>query len=196
MTEVKRQIPNILTLLRIPMAILCAYFAFSLNSLSLSFSLGLFMLASFTDYLDGYLARKWNIVSHFGKIFDPIADKFLILSILFVFAYNDIIPLFLVIIIAFREIALTVIRLLLLSKKVVLASRYSGKVKTFSQVTFLVIVYLLLIFKTSLSYYISPSVVYYLILALTFYIVGITVYSGYEFITHNRKAISKIDLYI
>ncbi|MEM9823945.1 MAG: CDP-diacylglycerol--glycerol-3-phosphate 3-phosphatidyltransferase [Bacteroidota bacterium] len=192
MSEVKKQIPNMLTLIRIPMAILCAYFAISLNSWSLSFSLSLFILASATDFLDGYLARKWNIVSAFGKIFDPIADKILILGVLFVFTYNGIIPLLLTIIITFREIALTVIRLLLLSKKVVLASRFSGKVKTFSQSIALVIIYLLLIFINPLTQVIGLQIISYTILLLLLWIMSITLYSGIEILVYNIKAIRQL----
>ncbi len=192
MTEVKKQIPNMLTLIRIPMAILCAYFAFSLNSLSLTFSLSFFLLASLTDFLDGYLARRWNIVSAFGKIFDPIADKILILGVLFVFTYNDIVPLLLTAIIAFREISLTVIRLLLLSKKVVLASRFSGKVKTFSQTIVLIIIYLLLIFMNPLTQVIGFEIISNTILLLILWIMSITLYSGIEFLIYNLKAIKSL----
>lgn len=192
MTEVKKQIPNMLTLIRIPMAILCAYFAFSLNSLSLVFSLSFFLLASITDFLDGYLARKWNIVSAFGKIFDPIADKILILGVLFVFTYNGIVPILLTAIIAFREIALTVIRLLLLSKKVVLASRFSGKLKTFSQTIVLVIIYLLLIFMNPLTQIIGFEIISNTILLLILWIMSITLYSGIEFLIYNIKAIRSL----
>jgi len=192
MSQFQRQIPNILTLIRIPLALISAYYAFWLNASSLSVSLTLFLIASGTDFLDGYLARKWNIVSRFGKFVDPVADKILILSILFVFTYHGIIHPILTIIIAFREIALTVIRLILLSRKVVLASRFSGKVKTFSQVIVLVIIYLTLIFNHSLVQTIGVEWLNNTILLLIIWIVSITIYSGAEFFLWNRKAIMSL----
>ena len=150
------------------------------------------MLAAATDFLDGYLARKWNIISSFGKIVDPIADKILILGILFIFSYKGVVPMVLAIIIAFREILLTVIRLLLLSKKIVIASIQSGKFKTFSQVMSLVIIYVMLIFRVPLKEMIGASGFHMIILGLIIWVTSITLYSGYEFFVQNTKAIKQL----
>jgi len=152
------------------------------------------MLASGTDFLDGYLARRWKKESNFGKIIDPIADKVLILGALFVFTWHGIIPLILTLIIAIREILLTVIRLMLLSKKVVLASIQSGKIKTFSQVGVLLFIYVVLIFKFQLTKIISFNFITNIVLLLILWIVFITLYSGYEFFIRNKKAISKLSV--
>ena len=194
MSEIKKQIPNILSLIRIPLAILCGYFAFTMKPLPLSISLILFLVASFTDYLDGYLARRWNIVSTFGKIIDPIADKVLIIGVFLVFTYNGLIPILLTALIVIREIVLTIIRLLLLPKKVVLAARFSGKVKTFSQFVVLVIIYLMLIFWHPLQGSIYESMIRNAIFVLAAWTMIITLYSGYEFWMANRKVIEKIEL--
>ena len=194
MSEIKKQIPNMLSLIRIPLAILCGYFAFTLKPVPLSISLTLFLLASFTDYLDGYLARRWKIVSTFGKIIDPIADKILIIGVFLVFTYNGLIPIILTALIVFREVILTIIRLLLLPKKVVLAARFSGKVKTFTQFVVLVLIYLMLIFFHPLSEGVYSQLVRNAILVLALWTMLITVYSGYEFIMANRKVIEKIEL--
>ena len=150
------------------------------------------MLAAATDFLDGYLARKWNIISSFGKIVDPIADKILILGILFIFSYKGVVPMVLAIIIAFREILLTVIRLLLLSKKIVIASIQSGKFKTFSQVMSLVIIYVMLIFRVPIKEMIGASGFNMIILGLIIWVTSITLYSGYEFFVQNTKAIKQL----
>lgn len=192
MSEVKRQIPNILTILRFPLAILCAYYAITLKQTPLCISLGLFLLASITDFFDGYLARKWNIVSNFGKISDPIADKLLILSVFFVFTYHGIISMHWTLLIFLREVVLTVIRLVLMTKKIVLASRFSGKIKTVSQIGVLIAIYVFLIFKIELVQYFGTELLNSAILALVIWTVGITLYSGYEFISANRKAIEKL----
>ncbi len=192
MSEFKRQLPNILTILRIPLAFLCIFFALTMKPLSLTVSLILFVLASATDYLDGYLARKWNIVSNFGKIVDPIADKILILGVFFVFTYNGIVPIVMTIAIAMREIILTVVRLMLLPKKVVLAARISGKFKTFTQCSVLTIIYLIFIFKAPLQDLVQHEIIRNTIFLLIFWTMCITVYSGISFFLINRKALSKL----
>lgn len=184
----KNYIPNILTLLRFPMAFFCAFFAINLEVKSLTVSLVLFALASITDFLDGYLARKWNLISNFGKIADPIADKALTLGVMLAFAIAGIFPYWALIIIAFREISITIVRLMLLPKKVVLAAIYSGKLKTVSQIAVLILIYLLMIFKASL-----PSVLLRITLAtIVTWTVIITVYSGYEFYSKNIDNLKKL----
>lgn len=192
MSDVKRQIPNLLTLLRFPLALLCAYYAVTLKQTPLCISLGLFLLASITDFFDGYLARKWNMVSNFGKISDPIADKLLILSVFFVFTYHEIIPIYWTALIFLREVGLTVIRLILMTKKIVLASRFSGKIKTVSQIGVLIAIYVFLIFKIELVAYFGKEILNTTILALVVWTVGITLYSGYEFLSANRKELEKL----
>ncbi len=190
MTEIKRQLPNFLTLIRIPLALLCGYFALTLKPFPLTISLLFFMAASFTDFLDGYLARRWNTVSKFGKITDPIADKILIIMVLCIFSYHSIIPLVFTILIAVREIALTVIRLILLFRdKVTLAARYSGKVKTFTQSIVLFIIYNLLIFKEPLIGIIGNTAISVIIFSMIVWTVLITLYSGYETVMANKRAI-------
>jgi len=193
MTEIKRQLPNFLTLIRIPLALLCGYFALTLKPFPLTISLIFFMAASFTDFLDGYLARRWNTVSKFGKITDPIADKILIILVFAIFTYHSIIPVLFTALIAFREISLTIIRLILLfNKKITLAARYSGKVKTFTQSIVLFIIYNLLIFNEPLRSIIGESAINLMIILLAVWTVFITLYSGYEMVMTNRRLIEKM----
>ncbi len=186
MSELKRQLPNVLTIMRILLAFLCSYYAFYQDIRSLTISLVLFCIASATDYFDGYLARKWKIVSSFGKLMDPIADKVLILGVLLVFAVQGIVPLVLTILIFFREILLTILRLVV-SNKVVMASRYSGKVKTFSQVIVLVIIYITLIYTKELMLYVDKITIQYVINGLVMWLAIISIYSAIDFLYYNRK---------
>lgn len=174
-----------------PIAILCCFFALKSNTFSLFISLLLFMLASSTDYLDGYLARKWKTVSSFGKFTDPIADKILILGVLSVFTYKTIIPIIFTAIIIFREVLLTIIRIMLLSKKKVMSSNYSGKVKTFSQILAIVAIYILIIFKENITHYLGDGFIDYSILILMSWLVIITTYSGVQFFVDNKRVISQ-----
>ncbi|MEE9437389.1 MAG: CDP-diacylglycerol--glycerol-3-phosphate 3-phosphatidyltransferase [Saprospiraceae bacterium] len=192
MNEVKKSIPNILTITRILLAVGCTYYAFKHDKWSLKISLGLFLLASFTDFLDGYLARKWNTTTNFGKITDPIADKLLILGVLFSFSMKEVVPFLFTIIIAFREVILTFIRLVLAPKKIVIASVSSGKFKTFSQILCLISIYLILIFIKPLTEKYGIKAVHLTIYILVIWMVIVTIYSGIEFFILNKRAIKKL----
>ena len=99
----------------------------------------IFIAASLTDMLDGKIARKYNLITDFGKFIDPLADKFMVIGALLVIVYRyaNIRPVFIwaTIIVIFRELAVTSIRLVASSSSgVVIAAKYIGKVKTVSQI--------------------------------------------------------------
>lgn len=92
-----------------------------------------FILASLTDYLDGYLARKLHLVTDFGKFADPLADKLLVMSALILMIEPFKVPAWMVSVIVCRELAVTGLRLLLVQKNIVMAADWSGKMKTVTQ---------------------------------------------------------------
>lgn len=102
----------------------------------------LFIVASATDWLDGYLARRFNLVTTFGKFADPLADKILVLSALILMIERLNVPAWVIAIMICREFAVTGLRLLLVDNGEVMAADWSGKVKTITQM--LAIVFLLL----------------------------------------------------
>ncbi len=134
-------LPNKITVARmllIPIMIIIPYLELN-NTLFGSVTVGsfitliIFLIASLTDFLDGYLARKNNLVTTFGKFLDPIADKLLVLSALIMLVEQGIIPGWIPIIIAAREFIVSGIRMLAAGDGKVIAASWYGKVKTVSQ---------------------------------------------------------------
>ena len=97
-----------------------------------------FVAASLTDLFDGIIARRQNLITDFGKLMDPLADKVLICSAFIAFIELDWMPAWMVILIVARELAITGLRLLAASKNLVLAAERQGKNKTISQITAIV----------------------------------------------------------
>ena len=130
----KENIPNALTLIRIvfiPIFIVMLIFGKSYGWHVAAAIV--FAVASITDYLDGYLARKWNVVSNFGKFADPIADKLLINTIFLLLASDGTISIIIPIIMISRDTIVDAIRLVAANKQVVIAAKYLGKLKTVTQ---------------------------------------------------------------
>lgn len=125
-----------ITLIRmafIPLFMLFMYLSHGeAGSWALWVALGIFILASLTDYIDGYIARKYNQVSDFGKFLDPLADKLLTIAAMTVFCEWQIFPAWALVIVLTREFAVTGLRLVAVGKGKVIAAGWSGKVKTAS----------------------------------------------------------------
>ena len=128
-------LPNKLTVSRL---ILTAFFLMALLfdfPYHYTVALVLFVAASLTDLFDGIIARRRNLLTDFGKLMDPLADKVLICSAFIAFIELDWIPAWMVILIVARELAITGLRLLAASKNIVLAAERQGKNNTISQIT-------------------------------------------------------------
>ena len=128
-------IPNQLTVARFVLTVVFLAVLFSGIPYHYSLSLILFGIASLTDYLDGKIARRDNLITDFGKLMDPLADKILTGSAFIAFVGLDLMSAWMVIIIVARELAITGLRLLAASKNIVLAAERFGKHKTISQKT-------------------------------------------------------------
>ena len=127
-------LPNKLTISRIMMTVLFLIVLFVEFSFHYTVALVLFVAASITDILDGTIARKRGLITDFGKLMDPLADKMLICSAFIAFIELEWMPAWMVIVIVARELAITGLRLLAASKNIVLAAEKQGKNKTITQV--------------------------------------------------------------
>ena len=127
-------------------------------------ALVIFVIASLTDMLDGKIARKYNLVTNFGKFMDPLADKLLVCSALIAFVELGYLPAWIVIIIISREFIISGFRLIAADKGVVIAANYWGKFKT----TFQMIMTILLILQLDYPYADTVEWIFvYIALALT-----------------------------
>ena len=137
-------LPNRLTVLRVCMVPVFVVFMLwdGLGSAAKYVAAAIFILASMTDWLDGYLARKNNLVTDFGKFMDPIADKLLVCSAMICLVEKGALPAWIVIIIIGREFIISGFRLVASDKGVVIAASYWGKFKTVSQMLMVILLIL------------------------------------------------------
>ena len=139
----------------------------------------LFMIASFTDFLDGAIARKKNIVTDFGKVMDAIADKILVNGVLIALAYDGFLPIAIPIIIISRDTFVDSIKMVAGSKGKAVAASIWGKIKTV-----FMMVGLTMIFFYNLPFELfNVSLGYYLVVIATV----LSVYSGFQYYIVNKK---------
>ena len=140
-------IPNKLTVSRIALTFIFMAFLYMHGVMAKTLALCVFLLASLTDALDGYIAKQNNQVTDFGRLMDPVADKVLVLAALLAFVERGVVPAWIVVLIIFREITVTGLRVLALTKGRVLQADRGGKSKTVWQLSAIVVILLFLIFK-------------------------------------------------
>jgi len=131
-------IPNLLTFFRIALIPVLVLLLLSPSELLSILSVVVFSIASITDWLDGYLARKMNIVTNLGKFLDPIADKLLIAAALVMLVGLGRIPAWMVVMIIGREIAVTGLRSIASSEGIIIAASDLGKGKMILQISALI----------------------------------------------------------
>lgn len=166
--------PNKLTLLRMVLVpVFMAMYMINAIPYHTAIAAFIFIFASVTDWLDGYLARKNNLVTNFGKFMDPLADKLLVTGALLCLMEKGIVPYWVVMIIIAREFIVTGLRLVASAKGIVIAAGSLGKLKTVLQ--------LVAISAAILS--LPPVLVDVLIYASTF----LTALSGADYLIRNRK---------
>ena len=146
-------------------------------------ALVIFILASLTDMLDGKIARKRNLVTNFGKIMDPLADKILVYSALALMTGDGTVPAWMLIVILAREFAISGMRTVAASEGIVIAAGMSGKIKTVLQMIAVPVLILALALPQVPAVFTAGQVFIWASLVMT-------VYSGAEYIIKNRKVFS------
>lgn len=138
----------------------------------------IFAVASLTDWFDGYLARKNNLVTNFGKFADPLADKMLVMTAFVILVQQQLAPAWVVAIIVCRELAVTGLRLILAEQDgEVLAAAWPGKIKTATQMLAIILLYLNNVFFNNIHLPMADILLY---VCLFF-----TIYSGIEYFVKN-----------
>ena len=156
----------------IPVMMVTLYFSGGQSGTWMWVSLGIFVVGSLSDYVDGQIARRCNQVTDFGKFLDPLADKLLTIAVMTVFCQWGRFPAWALMIVLTREFAVTGLRLVAAPKGRVIAAAWSGKVKTASTMVGLIL-WMLLPESTVVGLIVSAVIV------LT------TVYSGVEYFIKN-----------
>ena len=189
-------IPNFLTstrILLVPVFLYCLFADFSHGKL---LALIVFIAAAITDAYDGKIARKYDIVTKFGVFFDPLADKLLVLSAFYGFMFLPVlsttVKLWMIILISFRDILVTLLRTLMQYKGVTMITSKAGKLKTFLQIITINIILIFLILK---SYQVDiPTDIlqfnslYFLMVITT----AITFYTGVHYVYYNFKTLGSL----
>lgn len=191
-------LPNQLTTLRIILTPVFLYFFLSGDPVFVRISFFIYVVAAFTDWYDGWLARKFNYITNWGKFMDPLADKILTSAAFFAFVILGVLELWMVVIIIARDFLVTFIRLYADYKKMRFSTSRLAKLKTFSQMAFL---YYLLFFyflntfegirqeyTNFFSFVLDTGLIYWAMFIVTLF----TAYTGFDYIIRNRKLMGEL----
>ncbi len=184
-------LPNKLTIARVvavPFFIVLYWYGFYFSAFAL------FILASFTDYLDGAIARKYGLITNFGKIMDPLADKILVYSAFCLMVEDGTVPGWMLIVILAREFVVGGMRTVAASEGIVIAAGIWGKIKTVLQMIAVPLLLLVSVFQSGNGILaISPEALSVWSMAAMGFLwasVVMTIVSGIEYVWQNKKVFS------
>lgn len=179
-----RHLPNFLSYSRALLFVLVLYAVLNLSEQEFALYTFLILIyAALSDFLDGYAARKLQVVSKMGKIIDPIADKCVMLAVFAAYFVLDIMPFWIFILITLREVSITIVRLVWANQGRIVAAEWSGKVKTFVQFIYAIVTSIYVYF-----YSVSFTGTNLLIMLLMWLMFLLTLYSGLEFFLRNCRS--------
>lgn len=181
------KLPNLLTIIRLLVIPLIAFLLYTKKPNMVLISAALFLFATLSDWADGVIARRFNQKSNFGILFDPLADKMLILTILLIFVDLNVIPLWVILILLFRELLVTGIRQVCSTKDEVVGANWMGKTKFIMQSAVIIYLHIVLYFVLveQKNYIFNKVVAYYIIVLLTV----ISLLFAFNFLFWHRKKI-------
>ncbi len=190
----KFTVPNQLTIIRIALTPVFAYYLLQPDAKSILIATILFFVASFTDWYDGYIARRFNLITRWGQFMDPLADKILISTALVCFAVKGLVFWWIIIVILFRDTVITFLRSFALSIGKPIITSVFAKWKTFLQmfVTFAILVYINFpnLPSIRLAETENPWLLWTTILFLM--VVLLTLISGIQYFIVNREHLSAL----
>jgi len=191
-------LPNQLTVLRIILTPVFLYFFLSDNPFYIQISLAIYLVAALTDWYDGWLARKFNYITEWGKFWDPLADKILTSTVFIGFVIVKLLPLWMVILIIFRDLSVTLLRVYADSRGYSFRTTYYAKWKTMLQMIFLYYLLILYVAKHTVELYtnfqnlidllLNKDIIYFVMLVITI----ITVHSGITYLNLNKSLIKQL----
>ncbi|GIV45251.1 MAG: CDP-diacylglycerol--glycerol-3-phosphate 3-phosphatidyltransferase [Ignavibacterium sp.] len=191
-------LPNQLTVLRIILTPVFLYFFLSNDPLFIQISLAIYIIAALTDWYDGWLARKFNYITEWGKFWDPLADKILTSVVFIGFVIVKLLPLWMVLLIIFRDLSVTLLRVYADSRGYSFRTTYYAKWKTMLQMIFLYYLLILYVAKNTVEIYnqyqilidilLNKDIIYFVMLAITV----ITVHSGITYLLLNKSLIKQL----
>jgi len=187
-----KNVPNSLSIFRIILSLFVPFLLYTNSFLLRIWAFVIFIVATITDILDGFIARKFNVITNFGKIVDPIADKLLVFGFLTTLILLKVIPWWVLIPLVIREISVTGFRFYFLKKGKAVAAITSGKIKTAVQITTLILGYIVFMYRNYFFNIISKVFGEYLIITLDIFIfltIYMTLHSGTKFFIKNWKLI-------
>ncbi|NLT49633.1 MAG: CDP-diacylglycerol--glycerol-3-phosphate 3-phosphatidyltransferase [Ignavibacteria bacterium] len=191
-------LPNQLTVLRIILTPVFLFFFLSEDITFKQISIVIFIIAAITDWYDGWLARKFNYITTWGKFMDPLADKILTSAAFFGFVFIDVLQLWMVIAIVIRDFLITILRLIAEHQNKSFYTSKAAKWKTFIQMAFiyyLLTVYTLKTFdfiyvgnENIFSLLLDENIVNYSMFAVTVF----TLYTGFTYLFKNKLMIKRL----
>jgi CDP-diacylglycerol--glycerol-3-phosphate 3-phosphatidyltransferase len=190
----KLTVPNQLTILRIFLTPLFLYFIIQNSISDILIGTIIFSLAAATDWYDGYVARKLNIVSRWGQFMDPLADKVLVSTALIAFAYLGYVYWWMVITIIVRDFIVTYLRMYALHRGKSIVTSFPAKVKTFVQMisVFILLIYLNFPQEDIYNPVNAPPGYTHWISIVYLLVTAITLFSGIQYLTENRSHVIEL----
>lgn len=191
-------LPNQLTVLRIILTPVFLYFFLSDDPMFIRISLAVYIIAALTDWYDGWLARKFNYITEWGKFWDPLADKILTSVVFIGFVIVKLLPLWMVLIIIFRDLSVTLLRVYADSRGYSFRTTYYAKWKTMLQMIFLYYLLILYVakntseiymqYQNAINFLLNTDFNYFVMLVITI----ITVHSGITYLLLNKSLIKQL----